>query len=89
MLTIRDVPPKESKLVPSFNGTFIGVHNIKKEQEEMWSSQEGEQLPKVERFPFSCVPSKSDSQEAQENVPYILKGKFTFHLYVQKCFTKT
>ncbi|XP_078123152.1 uncharacterized protein LOC144528450 isoform X3 [Sander vitreus] len=41
--------------------------NIKEEQEELWSSQEGEQLQGLEeaditKFPFTPVPVKSEDQ---------------------------
>ncbi|XP_030586437.1 uncharacterized protein LOC115781138 [Archocentrus centrarchus] len=73
VLIINDVPPKEQNSGLPLNGAYLGTHHIKEEQEEMWCCQEGEQLQGVEKSTFSCVPSKTESQEGQENVPYILK----------------
>lgn len=73
VLIINDVPPKEQNLGLPLNGAYLGTHHIKEEQEEMWSCQEGEPFQGVEKSTFSCVPSKTESQEGQENVPYILK----------------
>ncbi|XP_078112077.1 uncharacterized protein LOC144521392 [Sander vitreus] len=44
--------------------------HIKEEQEELWSSQEGEQLPGLEedditKFPFTPVPVKSEDDEEE------------------------
>ncbi|XP_045914790.1 gastrula zinc finger protein XlCGF57.1-like [Micropterus dolomieu] len=44
--------------------------HIKEEQEELWTSQEGEQLPEVEeaditKFPFTPVPVKSEEDDEE------------------------
>ncbi|XP_045914750.1 zinc finger protein 8-like isoform X2 [Micropterus dolomieu] len=45
--------------------------HIKQEQEELWTSQEGEQLPELEeaditKFPFTLVPVKSEEDDEEK-----------------------
>uniref|UniRef100_A0A3Q1I987 C2H2-type domain-containing protein n=1 Tax=Anabas testudineus TaxID=64144 RepID=A0A3Q1I987_ANATE len=48
---------------PSPDQEDLEPPHIKEEEEEVWTSQEGEQLPGPEEFPFSHVPVKSEDDE--------------------------
>ncbi|XP_078123541.1 uncharacterized protein LOC144528670 [Sander vitreus] len=63
--------------------------HIKEEQEELWSSQEGEQLQKLEeaditKFPFIPVPVKSEDDE-EEDVEQLLVVKEEVPPEQQEC----
>lgn len=84
-LAVEDTAPKQQTLeaslnhehIASLNHEHIGARFIKEEQEDMWSSQEGEQLPEVETFSLSYIPLKTESREEPEvNSPYLVKCKF-------------
>lgn len=76
-LEIKDTAPKQQTLGVSLNHEHIGARFIKEEQEEMWSSHEGEQLQAVETFSLSYIPLKTESREEPEvNSPYLVKCKF-------------
>lgn len=81
-LAVEDTAPKQQTLeaslnhehIASLNHEHIGARFIKEEQEDMWSSQEGEQLPEVETFSLSYIPLKTESREEPEvNSPYLVK----------------
>lgn len=72
-----DTAPKQQTLGVSLNHEHIGARYIKEEQEEMWSSHEGEQLQGVETFSFGFIPLKTESQEESAvSSPYLVKCKF-------------
>ncbi|XP_033182101.1 gastrula zinc finger protein XlCGF8.2DB-like [Anabas testudineus] len=48
---------------PSLEQEYLEPPHIKEEEEEVWTSLEGEQLPGLEEFPFSCVAVKSEDDE--------------------------
>lgn len=53
---------------------------IKEEQEELWSSQEGQYLEGPEKSPFPGAPVKGDSQKGQQqSYPSILNGTNILH----------
>ncbi|KAF1382147.1 hypothetical protein PFLUV_G00161440 [Perca fluviatilis] len=71
----EEVPPEQQECSSSVDQQEPEPPpNIKEEQEELWSSQEGEQLQGLEeaditKFPFTPVPvkSKDDEEEAQSS----------------------
>ncbi|XP_032363836.1 zinc finger protein 16 [Etheostoma spectabile] len=71
----EEVPPEQQECSSSVNQEEPEVPpHIKEEQEQLWSSQEGEQLQGLEeaditKFPFTAVPVKSedDEEEAQSS----------------------
>ncbi|XP_044028058.1 zinc finger protein 224-like isoform X3 [Siniperca chuatsi] len=63
----EEVPPEQQDWSPSLDQDPEPPH-IKEEQEELWTSQEGEQLRGLEeaditKFPFAPVPVKSEEDE--------------------------
>ncbi|XP_063336985.1 myoneurin-like [Pelmatolapia mariae] len=85
-LEIKDTAPKQQTLGVSLNHEHIGAHYIKEEQEEMWSSHEGEQLQAVETFSLSYIPLKTESREEPEvNSPYLVKLLRGDFQPLQKC----
>ncbi|XP_044028249.1 zinc finger and SCAN domain-containing protein 2-like [Siniperca chuatsi] len=63
----EEVPPEQQEWSPSLDQDPEPPH-IKEEQEELWTSQEGEQLQGLEeaditKFPFAPVPVKSEEDE--------------------------
>ncbi|XP_044028050.1 zinc finger and SCAN domain-containing protein 22-like [Siniperca chuatsi] len=63
----EEVPPEQQDWSPSLDQDPEPPH-IKEEQEELWTSQEGEQLRGLEeaditKFPFTPVPVKSEEDE--------------------------
>ncbi|XP_032367363.1 uncharacterized protein LOC116686451 isoform X1 [Etheostoma spectabile] len=71
----KEVPPEQQECSSSVDQQQPEAPpHIKEEQEELWSSQEGEQLQGLEeaditKFPFTPVPVKSedDEEEAQSS----------------------
>ncbi|XP_035848898.1 zinc finger protein 2 homolog [Sander lucioperca] len=67
----EEVPPEQQECSSSVDQQEPEPPlNIKEEQEELWSSQEGEQLQGLEeaditKFPFTPVPVKSEDDEAE------------------------
>ncbi|XP_044027990.1 gastrula zinc finger protein XlCGF57.1-like isoform X5 [Siniperca chuatsi] len=66
-LSREEAPPEQQERSPSLDQDPEPPH-IKEEQEELWTSQEGEQLRGLEeaditKFPFSPVPVKSEEDE--------------------------
>ncbi|XP_044028248.1 uncharacterized protein LOC122864700 [Siniperca chuatsi] len=66
-LSREEVPPEQQDWSPSLDQDPEPPH-IKEEQEELWTSQEGEQLRGLEeaditKFPFTPVPVKSEEDE--------------------------
>ncbi|XP_078123369.1 uncharacterized protein LOC144528569 [Sander vitreus] len=63
-----EVPPEQQECSSSVDQQEPEPPHIKEEQEELWSSQEGEQLQGLEeadiiKFPFTPVPVKSEDDE--------------------------
>ncbi|XP_078112507.1 uncharacterized protein LOC144521776 isoform X4 [Sander vitreus] len=62
-----EVPPEQKEWSSSLNQEDPEPPHIKEEQEELWTSQEGEQLQGLEeadiKFPFTSVPVKSEEDE--------------------------
>ena len=75
LLVKEEVPPEQQECSSSVDQQEPEPPpHIKEEQEELWSSQEGEQLQGLEeaditKFPFTPVPVKSedDEEEAQSS----------------------
>ncbi|XP_026030592.1 lisH domain-containing protein C1711.05-like isoform X2 [Astatotilapia calliptera] len=81
-----DTAPKQQTLGVSLNHEHIGARYIKEEQEEMWSSHEGEQLQGVETFSFGFIPLKTESREESEvSSPYLVKLLRGDYQPQQKC----
>ncbi|KAI3359046.1 hypothetical protein L3Q82_015411 [Scortum barcoo] len=64
----EEVPPEQQDWSSSLDQEDPEPPHIKEEQEEVWSSQEGEQLQGLEeadisKFPFTPVPVKSEDDE--------------------------
>ncbi|KAI3359053.1 hypothetical protein L3Q82_015423 [Scortum barcoo] len=64
----EEVPPEQQDRSSSLDQEDPEPPHIKEEQEEVWSSQEGEQLQGLEeadisKFPFTPVPVKSEDDE--------------------------
>uniref|UniRef100_UPI003AABB8E1 uncharacterized protein n=1 Tax=Centroberyx gerrardi TaxID=166262 RepID=UPI003AABB8E1 len=64
----EEVPPEQQDWSPSLDQEDPEPPHIKEEQEELWTSQEGEQLQGPEEaditeFPFTPVPVKSEDDE--------------------------
>ncbi|XP_038580306.1 zinc finger and BTB domain-containing protein 49-like [Micropterus salmoides] len=65
----EEVPPEQQEWSPSLDQEDPPERPfIKEEEEELWSSQEGEQLPGLEedditKFPFTPAPVKSEDDE--------------------------
>ncbi|XP_039681929.1 uncharacterized protein LOC120575276 [Perca fluviatilis] len=69
-LSVREeeVPPEQQEWSPSLDQQHPEPPHIKEEQEELWISQEREQLQGLEeaditKFPFTPVPVKSEDDE--------------------------
>ncbi|GLD69088.1 uncharacterized protein AKAME5_002040100 [Lates japonicus] len=68
LLRKEEVPPEQQEWSPSLDQEDPEPPHIKEEQEEVWSSQEGEQLQGLEeaditKFTFTPVPVKSEDDE--------------------------
>ncbi|XP_037651258.1 zinc finger protein 235-like [Sebastes umbrosus] len=64
----EEVPPEQQEWSSSLDQEDPEPPHIKEEQEELWTSQEGEQLQGLEeaditKFPFTPVPVKSEDDE--------------------------
>ncbi|XP_032363702.1 golgin subfamily A member 6-like protein 22 [Etheostoma spectabile] len=72
MVVKEEVPPKQQECSSSVDQQEPeSPPHIKEEQEELWSSQEGEQLQGLEeaditKFPFTPVPVKSEDDEEED-----------------------
>ncbi|XP_037651573.1 zinc finger protein with KRAB and SCAN domains 7-like isoform X2 [Sebastes umbrosus] len=66
----EEVPPEQPEWSSSLDQEHPEPPHIKEEQEELWISQEGEQLQGLEeadiKFPFSPVPVKSEEDNEEE-----------------------
>ncbi|XP_038580299.1 zinc finger protein 771-like [Micropterus salmoides] len=68
----EEVPPEHQQWIPSLDQEDpLEPPHIKEEQEELWSSQEGEQLPGLEeaditKFPFTHVPVKTEEDDDEK-----------------------
>ncbi|XP_044028063.1 zinc finger and SCAN domain-containing protein 2-like isoform X2 [Siniperca chuatsi] len=65
---IKEVPPEQQEWSPSLDQDPPELPHIKEEQEELWTSQEGEQLRGLEEaditeFPFAPVKSEEEDDE--------------------------
>ncbi|KAM6975009.1 uncharacterized protein LKV04_016479 [Tautogolabrus adspersus] len=74
LVSKAELPPDQQEGSPSLDQEDPEPPHIKEEHEELWSSQEGEQLQGVEeaestKFPFTPVSVKSedDEEEAQSS----------------------
>ncbi|XP_078146648.1 uncharacterized protein LOC139932502 [Centroberyx gerrardi] len=68
LVSEEEVPPEQQDWSPSLDQEDPEPPHIKEEQEELWTSQEGEQLQGPEEaditeFPFTPVPVKSEDDE--------------------------
>ncbi|XP_068583103.1 zinc finger protein 177-like isoform X2 [Cebidichthys violaceus] len=67
----EEVPPEQQKWSSSLDQEDSEPPHIKEEQEELWTSQEGEQLQRLEdpdvKFSFTPVKSEDDEEEAQSS----------------------
>ncbi|XP_074469142.1 uncharacterized protein LOC141754146 [Sebastes fasciatus] len=64
----EEVPPEQQEWSSNLDQEDPELPHIKEEQEELWTSQEGEQLQGLEeaditKFPFTPVPVKSEEDE--------------------------
>uniref|UniRef100_UPI0037E947B7 zinc finger and SCAN domain-containing protein 31-like isoform X2 n=1 Tax=Semicossyphus pulcher TaxID=241346 RepID=UPI0037E947B7 len=64
----KELPPEQQEWSPSLNQEDTKPPHIKEEQEELWISQEGEQLQGLgeadtNKFPFTIVTVKSEDDE--------------------------
>uniref|UniRef100_A0A8C9Z0M5 C2H2-type domain-containing protein n=1 Tax=Sander lucioperca TaxID=283035 RepID=A0A8C9Z0M5_SANLU len=66
----EDVPPEQQEWSSSLDQEDPEPPYIKEEQEELWTSQEGEQLQGLEeadiKFPFTSVPVKSEEDDEEK-----------------------
>ncbi|XP_045924713.1 zinc finger protein 502-like [Micropterus dolomieu] len=74
LLVIKEETPTEWS--PSLDQEDPELLHIKEEQEELWTSQEGEQLNGLEeaditRFPFTAVTVKSEDEEEKPQSPQL------------------
>ncbi|XP_038592425.1 uncharacterized protein LOC119916466 isoform X1 [Micropterus salmoides] len=74
LLVIKEEVPSECS--PSLDQEDPELLHIKEEQEELWTSQEGEQLNGLEeaditRFPFTAVTVKSEDEEEKPQSPQL------------------
>uniref|UniRef100_UPI0037E97164 zinc finger protein 678-like isoform X1 n=1 Tax=Semicossyphus pulcher TaxID=241346 RepID=UPI0037E97164 len=68
LLSKEELQPEQQEWSPSLNQEDTETPHIKEEQEELWISQEGEQLQGLEeadtnKFPFTIVTVKSEDDE--------------------------
>ncbi|XP_031694985.1 zinc finger protein 84-like [Anarrhichthys ocellatus] len=67
----EEVPPEQQEWSSSLDQEDPEPPHIKEEQEELWTSQEGEQLQGLEeadiKFTFTPVKSEDDEEEAQSS----------------------
>ncbi|XP_071378224.1 zinc finger and SCAN domain-containing protein 12-like isoform X2 [Centroberyx affinis] len=68
LVSKEEVPPEQQEWSPSLDQEDPEPPHIKEEQEELWTSQEGEQLQGLEeaditKFPSTSVPVKSEDDE--------------------------
>uniref|UniRef100_UPI003AB03581 uncharacterized protein n=1 Tax=Centroberyx gerrardi TaxID=166262 RepID=UPI003AB03581 len=68
LVSEEEIPPEQQDWSPSLDQEDPEPPHIKEEQEELWTSQEGEQLQGPEEaditeFPFTPVPVKSEDDE--------------------------
>ncbi|XP_071385131.1 zinc finger protein OZF-like isoform X2 [Centroberyx affinis] len=68
LVSKEEVPPEQQEWSPSLDQEDPEPPHIKEEQEELWTSQEGERLQGPEKaditeFPFTPVPVKSEDDE--------------------------
>uniref|UniRef100_UPI003AAF1B75 uncharacterized protein n=1 Tax=Centroberyx gerrardi TaxID=166262 RepID=UPI003AAF1B75 len=68
LVSKEEVPPEQQDWSPSLDQEDPEPPHIKEEQEELWTSQEGEQLQGPEEaditeFPFTPVPVKNEDDE--------------------------
>ncbi|XP_035849305.1 cyclic AMP-responsive element-binding protein 3-like protein 2 [Sander lucioperca] len=85
----EEVPPEQQECSSSVDQQEPEPPpHIKEEQEELWSSQEGEQLQGLEeaditKFPFTPVPVKSedDEEEGRNNVNRVFRGNKGGEIY--------
>ncbi|XP_041665267.1 zinc finger protein 2 homolog isoform X1 [Cheilinus undulatus] len=68
LLVCKEEPPEEQEWSPGLDQEDMKPQHIKEEQEELWSSQKGEQLEGHEetdiiKFRFSPAPVKSEDDE--------------------------
>ncbi|XP_071397777.1 gastrula zinc finger protein XlCGF57.1-like [Centroberyx affinis] len=68
LVSEEEVPPEQQEWSPSLDQEDPEPPHIKEEQEELWTSQEGEQHQGLEeaditKFPFTAVPVKSEDDE--------------------------
>ncbi|XP_037651641.1 oocyte zinc finger protein XlCOF22-like isoform X1 [Sebastes umbrosus] len=70
LLVVKEVPPEQQEWSPSLDQEDPEPPHIKEEQEELWTSQEGEQLQGLEdsdiEFPFSPVSVKSEEDDEEK-----------------------
>ncbi|XP_031694988.1 zinc finger protein 594-like [Anarrhichthys ocellatus] len=68
----EEVPPEQQEWSSSLDQEDPEPPHIKEEQEELWTSQEGEQLQGLEeadiKFTFTPVKSEDDEEEAQSSL---------------------
>ncbi|XP_033465423.2 uncharacterized protein LOC117245920 [Epinephelus lanceolatus] len=69
----EEVPPEQQEWSSSVDQEDPEPLHIKKEKEELWISQEGEQLQGLEedditKFPFTIVPVKSEDDEEKPQI---------------------
>ncbi|XP_037622314.1 zinc finger and SCAN domain-containing protein 22-like [Sebastes umbrosus] len=66
----EEVPPEQQEWSPSLDQEDPEPPHIKEEQEELWTSQEGEQLQWLEEadinFPFTSIPVKSEEDDEKK-----------------------
>ncbi|XP_037651701.1 gastrula zinc finger protein XlCGF28.1-like isoform X1 [Sebastes umbrosus] len=70
LLVVKEVPPEQQEWSSSLDQEDPEPPHIKEEHEELWTSQEGEQLQGLEeadisKFPFSPVSLKSEDDEEE------------------------
>ncbi|XP_045914797.1 zinc finger protein 391-like [Micropterus dolomieu] len=74
LVSKEEVPPEQQQWSPRLDQEDPPESpHIKEEQEELWSSQEGEQLPGLEEaditeFPFTPVPVNSEENEENQDL---------------------